>query len=85
MDDDFQQAWDDATELLSVRYAMDFRKPARRYCALGNSEQLAQTLRQFHAAGVRHFILDMLGTPEEREAQLRRFSNEVRPLIADLA
>lgn len=85
MDDDFQQAWDDATELLSVRYAMDFRKPARRYCALGNPEQLAQTLRQFHAAGVRHFILDMLGTPEEREAQLRRFSNEVRPLIADLA
>jgi len=85
LDDSYERAWDDATALLSTRYAMDFRKAAERYCAMGDPEAIAATLRKFHAAGVRHFILDMLGTPEEREAQLRRFANEVRPLIADLA
>ena len=85
LDDSYERAWDDATALLSTRYAMDFRKPAERYCAMGNPEAIAATLRKFHAAGVRHFILDMLGTPEEREAQLKRFADEVRPLIADLA
>jgi alkanesulfonate monooxygenase SsuD/methylene tetrahydromethanopterin reductase-like flavin-dependent oxidoreductase (luciferase family) len=84
MDDSYDRALDDATALLSVRYAMDFRKAAQRYCALGNPEAIAAVLRKFHAAGVRHFILDMLGTPEEREAQLRRFAAEVRPLIGDL-
>lgn len=85
MDDSYDKAWDDATDLLSVRYAMDFRKPARRYCALGDPEAIASTLRRFHDAGVRHFILDMLGTPDEREAQLRRFATDVRPLIGDIA
>lgn len=85
MDDSRDRALDDATALLSTRYAMDFRKAAQRYCALGNPEAIAATLRKFHAAGVRHFILDMLGTPEEREAQLRRFAKEVRPQIRDIA
>lgn len=85
LDDSYERAWDDATALLSTRYAMDFRKAAQRYCAMGDPEAIAATLRKFHAAGVRHFILDMLGTPEEREAQLRRFAAEVRPLIADIA
>jgi probable F420-dependent oxidoreductase len=85
LDDSYERAWDDATALLSQRYAMDFRKAAERYCAMGDPETVAATLRKFHAAGVRHVILDMLGTPEEREAQLRRFAKEVRPLIADLA
>ena len=85
LEDSYERAWDDATALLSQRYAMDFRKAAARYCAMGNPEAIAATLRKFHAAGVRHVILDMLGTPEEREAQLRRFAKEVRPLIADLA
>lgn len=85
LDDSYERAWDDATALLSQRYAMDFRKAAERYCAMGDPAAIADTLRKFHAAGVRHFILDMLGTPEEREAQLRRFANEVRPLIADLS
>jgi len=85
LDDSYERAWDDATALLSQRYAMDFRKAAERYCAMGDPAAVAATLRRFHAAGVRHFILDMLGTPEEREAQLRRFANEVRPLIANLA
>jgi alkanesulfonate monooxygenase SsuD/methylene tetrahydromethanopterin reductase-like flavin-dependent oxidoreductase (luciferase family) len=84
LDDSYDRALDDASALLSKRYAMDFRKAAQRYCALGNPEAIAGTLRKFHTAGVRHFILDMLGTPEEREAQLRRFAKEVRPQIREI-
>jgi probable F420-dependent oxidoreductase len=84
LDDSYDRALDDATALLSQRYAMDFRKAAQRYCALGNPDAIAGTLRKFHAAGVRHVILDMLGTPEEREAQLRRFAAEVRPQLRDI-
>jgi probable F420-dependent oxidoreductase len=84
LDDSYDTALDDAAALLSQRYAMDFRKAAQRYCALGNPDAIAGTLRKFHAAGVRHVILDMLGTPEEREAQLRRFAAEVRPQLRDV-
>lgn len=84
IDDSRDRALDDAAELLSRRYAMDFRKPAARYAALGDPEAVADRLRAFHEAGVRHFILDMLGTVEERNAQLERFAREVRPLLSDL-
>ena len=54
IDDSYEQALDAATETLSVRYAMDFRRAAQRYCALGRPEQVAERIREFHAAGVRH-------------------------------
>ena len=63
---------------------MDFRKPAERYAALGDPAAIAKRLSAFHKAGVRHFILDMLGTIDERNAQLERFAQEVRPLLSDL-
>ncbi|MCG8548708.1 MAG: LLM class flavin-dependent oxidoreductase [Alphaproteobacteria bacterium] len=85
IDDSYDAALDEAARLLSIRYAMDFRKPAQRYCALGGPQGVADRLKEFHSAGVRHFILDFLGTVEERDAQLRRFANEVRPLLADLS
>ncbi len=84
IDDSRDKALDDATELLSRRYAMDFRKAANRYAALGDPGAIAERLRAFHAAGVRHFIVDMLGTVEERNAQLERFAREVRPLLSDI-
>jgi len=84
LDDSRDRALDDAAALLSQRYAMDFRKPADRYAALGNPSEVAEKIRAFHTAGVRHFILDMLGTVEERFAQLERFASEVRPLLSDL-
>ena len=74
IDDTYEKALDAATETLSVRYAMDFRKAAQRYCALGRPEQIAETIRQFHAAGVRHVILDLLGPYEERQRQIERFA-----------
>lgn len=73
-----------AAATLSVRYGMDFRRAADRYCALGPPESVAAAIRAFHQAGVRHVVLDFLGPYEEREAQIARFAAEVMPLLADL-
>lgn len=84
IDDTYEKALDAATETLSVRYAMDFRKAAQRYCALGAPAQVAATIREFHAAGLRHIILDLLGPYEQRHQQIERFAAEVAPLLRDL-
>ena len=69
---------------MSIRYNMDFRKAAARYAALGTPEQVAERIRAFHAAGVRHAVLDLLGPYEQRTAQIERFAAEVMPLLKDL-
>lgn len=84
LDPTYEQALDAATETLSVRYAMDFRKAAQRYCALGRPDQVAERIRAFHASGVRHVILDLLGPSEERDRQLEWFAAEAMPLLRDL-
>jgi probable F420-dependent oxidoreductase len=84
IDDTYEQALDAATETLSVRYAMDFREPAKRYCALGRPEEFAARLEEFYDAGVRHVVMDFLGPYEERDQQFRRFAEEVMPLIGHL-
>jgi len=84
LDESYEKALDRATETLSVRYAMDFRKPAMRYCALGTAQQVAERIRAFHAAGVRHVVLDLLGPYEQRNAQIEQFAAEAMPLLADL-
>jgi len=84
LDDTYETALDRATETLSVRYAMDFRKAAVRYCALGTPEQVAERIREFYAAGVRHVILDLLGPYEERHRQIEWFAMEALPLLRDL-
>ena len=81
IDDDRDRALDDATEILSRRYAMDFRRAAERYCALGPPEEIAESINAFLRAGVRHVILDPLGTVEDERVQLERFASEVRPRI----
>ena len=73
-----------AAEMLSTRYGMDFRKPAERYCALGTAEQVAERIRAYHAAGVRHVVLDLLATEDALLDQTERFAADVRPLLADL-
>jgi probable F420-dependent oxidoreductase len=78
-----EEALEEAAKHLSVRYAMDFRKATERYCALGRPADIAEHLRRFHAAGVRTVVLDMIGHPEEREAQLQQFAEEVMPLVAN--
>jgi len=84
VDTTYERALDVATETLSVRYAMDFREPARRYAALGTPAQVAERIREFHAAGVRHVIIDLLGRYEERGARIDAFAAEVLPLLRDL-
>jgi probable F420-dependent oxidoreductase len=84
IDDSYDKALDAATETLSVRYAMDFRRAAQRYCALGRPDQVAERIREFHAAGVRHVALDLLGPYEQRHDQIARFAAEAMPLLRDL-
>jgi probable F420-dependent oxidoreductase len=84
LDASFEAALDAASAALSVRYAMDFRNPARRYCALGTPAQVAERIRAFHAAGVRHVVLDFVGPYEERDRQIEWFAGEVVPMLSDL-
>ncbi len=84
LDATYERALEAATATLSVRYAMDFRRAAQRYCALGPPALVAERIRAFHAAGVRHVILDLLGPYAQREGQIAWFAAEVLPLLRDL-
>lgn len=81
IDDSYEKALDAATEALSVRYAMDFRRPAEKYCALGSPADIAAKIDAFKSVGVRHFVLDFVGPYEQRDQQIERFAQEVRPLL----
>ena len=83
MSDSREQALDDAAAILSKRYAMDFRRPADRYAALGTPADMLAFMRQFHDVGVRHFILNFLGTPAEQTAQAEQFAVEVLPALRE--
>jgi alkanesulfonate monooxygenase SsuD/methylene tetrahydromethanopterin reductase-like flavin-dependent oxidoreductase (luciferase family) len=84
LDSTYEKALDRATETLSIRYAMDFRNAAARYCALGTPAQVAERIREFYAAGVRHMVLDLLGPYEERQRQIEWFATGALPLLRDL-
>jgi probable F420-dependent oxidoreductase len=84
LDATYEKALDAATVTLSQRYAMDFRRAAERYAALGSAEQIAQRIRAFHAAGVRHVVLDLVGPYEERDKQIEAVGRDVLPLLTDL-
>ena len=84
LDRTYEEALEAATISLSQRYAMDFRRAAERYAALGPPERVAQTIRGFHAAGVRHILLDIVGPYEDRDAQIRWIARDLLPLLADL-
>lgn len=84
IDDSYERALDIATESLSRRYAIDFRKAAARYAALGTGEQVAERIVEFHRAGARHVVVDLVGPYDRRPEQIERFAGEVMPLLADL-
>jgi probable F420-dependent oxidoreductase len=84
IDDTYEKALDAATVSLSQRYAMDFRKAAQRYCALGTPQDVVETIFKFQQAGMRHLILDFVGPYEERDQQIERFAAEAMPLLAGL-
>lgn len=81
IDDRFEEAHQAATEHLSRRYAMDFSKPAKRYAALGKPADVAAAIAKFLEAGASQIVLDLTGPLAERDEQLQRFSEEVRPLL----
>nr|MBC8451644.1 LLM class flavin-dependent oxidoreductase [Rhodospirillaceae bacterium] len=60
IDESYEKAWDRATELVSERYAMDFRRATERYCARGTPEDVAAKIQEFHDAGLRLFVFDFL-------------------------
>jgi probable F420-dependent oxidoreductase len=80
----YEEALEAATITLSQRYAMDFRRAAERYAALGPPQRVAECIRAFYAVGVRHVLVDFVGPYEERNAQIAWFGREVLPLLADL-
>jgi probable F420-dependent oxidoreductase len=84
LDDSYERALDAAAASLSRRYAMDFRRAAERYAALGRPEQVADRIRAFYEAGARHVVLDLVGPYEERPQQIEAFARDVLPLLADL-
>ena len=84
IDETYEKAWDKATELLSERYAMDFRRAAERYCAMGTPEDVAEKIKEFHDAGVRHFVFDFLGDQPQRMVSLEQFAYEVLPFLTDI-
>ena len=50
------------------------------HVALGAPADVAERIEAYRKAGVRHFIIETLGS-EERPEQLARFAEEVRPLL----
>ena len=84
LDKDRESALAFAAEFLSVRYAMDFSRAAERYCALGTAGEVADAVRAFHTAGMRHLVINVLAHESEKAAHLQRFADEVMPLLADL-
>ena len=81
MDQTYEKAWNKATELLSERYAMDFRKAAERYCAMGTAQDIAEKILEYHDSGVRHFVFDFLGEQHQRITSIEQFAGEVIPLL----
>ena len=45
---------------------------------------VAERIREFYAAGVRHVALDMLGPYEQKNDQIEWFAREAMPLQRDL-
>ena len=84
LDKDRESALAFAAEFLSVRYAMDFSRAAERYCALGEAAAVAEAIRAFHTAGMRHLVVNVLAPESEKAAHLQRFADDVMPLLADL-
>lgn len=81
VDDTYEEALAHSVKHLSQRYAMDFTDAAKKYCALGRPEDVAEKIAAYRQAGCRHFVLDLTGPFADRREQLERFAKEVRPLV----
>lgn len=80
-----EKAYEETVPILSQRYAMDFSKAAERYCAMGTPDDIVAHMEAFKAVGVRHIIVDALGTRDEQFKQLEIMGREVWPRLAGSA
>jgi alkanesulfonate monooxygenase SsuD/methylene tetrahydromethanopterin reductase-like flavin-dependent oxidoreductase (luciferase family) len=51
---------------------------------LGTLEQVAERIREFHAAGARHVVRDLLVPYQERQRQVEWLATDTLPLLRDL-
>ena len=83
LDDSYETALDAAAKSLSQRYAMDFRRAAERYAALGAPEQVAERIREFLGRRRAPLVIDLVGPLRGAPAPDRGVSpTKVMPLLA---
>ncbi len=85
LSDSREKALEEAIPILSERYAMDFTRAAERYCAAGTPDDVVDFMEKFKTAGVRHIIVDALGSRQEMVRQLEIMGREVWPRLAGVA
>lgn len=80
-DKSFDAAHRHAATVLSAIYRTDFDDAAKRYCLLGTASDILEQMREFVAAGTRHFIFSPLRDPLEFTQQI---AEEILPEISTL-
>ena len=71
----------DAIEYLSREYRQPFEGLVDRYCALGPVSECRAAVERFMEAGVEHFDLIPMCTPDLVMDQLRELAAELSPLV----
>ena len=84
IDDSYEKALDAATETLSVRYAMDFRRAAQRYCALGRPTRSANASANSTLPACAISCSTCSDRMNSAMRQIARFAAEAMPLLRDL-
>ena len=81
MADTYEEARERANRDLSVRYNQPFDRIVDRYCVLGPPDRCAERLLEYVEAGVRHFILVPIPSPQGLAADLETYAREVAPRV----
>jgi probable F420-dependent oxidoreductase len=77
--DNHDEAHRRAVARLSRQYNQDFENLVERYCVLGTTDECAERLARFVAAGVHHVILVPICPQEELMAHLEAYQRDVIP------
>ncbi|MBI3091731.1 MAG: LLM class flavin-dependent oxidoreductase [Candidatus Tectomicrobia bacterium] len=83
VDGDEERAFRIANENLSHRFAQPFAARTRKLSVLGPPEACREKLAAYHAAGVRHFIIDPVCPEALADEQLERFAEELAPRLRE--
>jgi alkanesulfonate monooxygenase len=82
LEDRYEVAHENASKLLGMVYARDFREASKKYCLLGRPEDCLEQMRAFAKSGCRHFILVPLSDPA---VFADRVASEMLPAIRSLS